>query len=161
MIDILDATPEHLPAVRDLFREYAAWLKVDLCFQGFEKELAELPGAYAAPRGRLVVACAGDRVSGGVVGCVVGCAGLRPLNEQDCEMKRLYVVPALRRQGIARRLTERLIAEAKSIGYRRMLLDTLDSMAPARTMYASLGFAQIPAYYHNPIPGAIYLAKTL
>ncbi len=153
MIDILDATPEHLPAVRDLFREYAAWLKVDLCFQGFEKELAELPGAYAAPRGRLVVACDGDKV--------VACVGLRPFNEQDGEMKRLYVVPALRGQGIARRLTVRLLAEAKSIGYRRMLLDTLDSMAPARTMYASLGFTQIPAYYHNPIPGAHYLAKTL
>ena len=153
MIRILEANPRHIPAVRERFREYAAWLKVDLCFQGFERELAELPGDYAAPRGRLLVACDGTHV--------VGCAGLRPLAGRDCEIKRLYVMPACRGQGIARRLAERLISEAKALGYRRILLDTLDFMVPARALYASLGFKEVSAYYHNPIPGAVYLAKEL
>jgi len=153
MIRILEAAPEHIPEVRERFREYAAWLKVDLCFRGFEKELADLPGDYAAPRGRLLIACDGPHV--------IGCAALRPLEGRDCEMKRLYVVPAFRGQGIARRLAVRLIEEARIIGYARMLLDTLDSMAPARALYASIGFGEIPAYYHNPIPGAVYLEKKL
>jgi putative acetyltransferase len=153
MIRILEATPEHISAVRERFREYAAWLKVDLCFQGFERELADLPGDYAAPRGRLLVACDGPYV--------VGCAALRPFAGRDCEMKRLYVMPACRGQGIARRLAERLISEANALGYRRILLDTLGFMVPARALYASLGFKEIPAYYHNPIAGAVYLAKVL
>ena len=153
MIRILEAIPEHIPAVRERFCEYAAWLKVDLCFQGFEKELAELPGDYAAPGGRLLVACAGPHV--------VGCAALRPLEGRDCEMKRLYVVPAYRGQGIARTLAEKLVSEANVVGYRRILLDTLDFMVTARALYASLGFKEVSAYYHNPIPGAVYLAKEL
>jgi putative acetyltransferase len=152
-MQILEAAPEHLPEVRERFREYAAWLKVDLCFQGFERELAELPGDYAAPRGRLLVAYDGTHV--------VGCAALRPLEGRDCEMKRLYVMPAYRGQGIARRLTEELVSEASALAYCRMLLDTLDFMVPARALYASLGFMEVPAYYHNPIPGAVYLAKEL
>ena len=153
MIRILEAIPEHIPAVRERFCEYAAWLKVDLCFQGFEKELAGLPGDYAAPDGRLLVACAGPHV--------VGCAALRPLEGRDCEMKRLYVMPAYRGQGIARTLAEKLVSEANVAGYRRILLDTLDSMVTARALYASLGFKEVSAYYHNPIPGAVYLAKEL
>lgn len=153
MIRILEATPEHIPAVCARFQEYAAWLKVDLCFQGFERELAELPGEYAVPRGRLLVACDGPEV--------VGCAALRPLAGRDCEMKRLYVMPAYRRQGIARRLAEKLVSEASALGYRRILLDTLDFMGPARALYEGLGFKEVPAYYHNPIPGAVYLAKEL
>ena len=153
MIRILEATPEHIPALRERFREYAAWLKVDLCFQGFEMELAELPGDYAAPRGRLLVACDGPHV--------VGCAALRPLEGRECEMKRLYVMPSYRGQGIARRMAEKLVSEANVLGYRRILLDTLDFMVSARALYASLGFKEVPAYYHNPIPGAVYLAKEL
>ncbi len=153
MIRILEANPEHIPVVRDRFREYTAWLKIDLCFQSFERELAELPGDYAAPRGRLLVACDGAHV--------VGCAALRPLEGRDCEIKRLYVMPAYRGQGIARRLAEKLISEANILGNRRILLDTLDFMVPARALYASLGFREVSAYYHNPIPGAVYLAKEL
>ena len=152
-IEIVAARAEQIPAVTQLLRDYAAWLEVDLCFQNFDKELATLPGEYAAPRGRLLVACDGDQV--------VGCVALRPLGGNDCEMKRLFVVPAFRGQGIARRLAERLIAAAASMGYHRMLLDTLQQMDAARGMYASLGFSEIPAYYHNPIPGAIYMALTL
>lgn len=153
MIEIRNANLEDMPVVRERFREYAQWLKVDLCFQGFEKELAELPGDYAPPRGRLVVACEEDHV--------IGCVALRPFGTDDCEMKRLYVVPAFRGQGIARRLAERLIGEARAIGYRHMVLDTLQQMDAARALYANLGFVEIPAYYHNPIAGAIYLSKTL
>jgi ribosomal protein S18 acetylase RimI-like enzyme len=153
MIAISRALDEQIPEVHERFREYADWLKVDLCFQGFEKELAGLPGDYALPRGRLLVASDG--------GYVIGCVALRPLGEHDCEMKRLYVAPAFRGQGIARRLAQRIVEEANTIGYARILLDTLDTMAPARALYASLGFREIPAYYHNPIAGAVYLEKRL
>jgi putative acetyltransferase len=153
MIRILEATREHIPAVRERLREYAAWLKVDLCFRGFGKELAELPGDYAAPRGRLLVACDGAHV--------VGCAALRPLEGRDGEMKRLFVMPAYRGQDVARKLAEKLVSETNVLGYRRILLDTLDFMVPARALYASLGFKEVSAYYHNPIPGAVYLAKKL
>ena len=156
MIAIRDAVEADIPAVRERFREYAKWLGVDLCFQGFEEELAALPGDYAPPRGRLLVATDADHV--------IGCIAVRPFGARDsgdCEMKRLYVVPAFRGQGIARRLAERLIEEARGIGYRRMLLDTLQQMEAARALYAQLGFEEIAAYYHNPIPGAVYLAKAL
>ena len=153
MIEIRHAQPEDVPVVRERFREYAKWLQVDLCFQGFEQELAALPGDYAPPRGRLLVACDADHI--------IGCVALRPLGGADCEMKRLYVVPAFRGQGIARRLAERLIAEARDVGYKHMLLDTLQQMEAARALYALLGFVEVPAYYDNPIPGAIYLSKAL
>jgi putative acetyltransferase len=156
MIEIRFAVEADIPAIRERFREYAQWLQIDLCFQGFEKELAALPGDYAPPRGRLLVATDGDHI--------IGCVAVRPFgaaDSGDCEMKRLYVVPAFRGQGIARRLADRLIGEAREAGYRRMLLDTLQQMEAARALYAQLGFAEIPAYYNNPIPGAVYLAKTL
>ena len=153
MIDIRPATTEDIPAVRERFREYAQWLQVDLCFQSFEKELAELPGDYVPPRGRLLVACDADHV--------IGCVAVRPFGATDCEMKRLYVVPAFRGQGIARRLAEHLIGEARAAGYKHMLLDTLQQMEAARALYANLGFVEIPAYYYIPIPGAIYLSKAL
>ena len=153
MIEISAATPEHIPAVRERFNEYAGWLKVDLCFQGFARELASLPGDYVPPTGQLLVALNQNTV--------VGCVAVRKLTVRDCEMKRLYVVPAFRGQGIARRLAERIVAEAKELGYGRMCLDTLETMTSARALYASLGFQAISAYYHNPIPGTTYLAKTL
>lgn len=153
MIKIRPATAQDIPAVRDRFREYAQWLQVDLCFQSFEQELAGLPGDYVPPRGRLLAAFDADHL--------IGCVALRPFGAEDCEMKRLYVVPAFRGQGIARRLAERLIEEARAVGYKHMLLDTLQQMEAARALYAHLGFVEIPAYYHNPIPGAIYLSKAL
>ena len=156
MIAIRHAVEADIPAVRERFREYVKWLGIDLDFQGFEQELASLPGDYVPPRGRLLVATDGDHV--------IGCIAVRHFGADDsgdCEMKRLYVVPAFRGQGIARRLAERLIDEARGIGYQRMLLDTLQQMEAARALYAQLGFEEIAAYYHNPIPGAVYLAKTL
>lgn len=142
-----------MTAVRALFMEYAQSLGFSLCFQGFDKELATLPGAYAPPRGRLFLAQIG--------GDVAGCVGLRPLGEGRCEMKRLYVRPAFRGNGLGRRLAETAIAEARAIGHPRMVLDTLDSMAAARRLYASLGFREIPAYYDNPLNGVIYAELAL
>ena len=145
-----------LEAVRALFLEYAASLDFDLCFQGFERELAGLPGAYAPPRGRLLLAT--------VAGEAAGCVGLRPLagNGDACEMKRLYVRPAFLGQGLGGRLARAVIAEARSIGYGRMLLDTVpDRMAAATALYRRLGFREIPPYYANPIPGATYLELAL
>jgi len=151
-----DAEP-HLAPARELLREYARGLDVDLCFQNFEDELASLPGDYAAPAGQLLLAL--------VDGALAGCGGLRALADVDyanaCEMKRLYVRPAFRRFGLGRVLAQALLDEARRAGYSVMLLDTLDDMESARGLYASLGFEEIPPYYFNPIMGAHYLKAEL
>ena len=147
-------TPEDIADVRRLFRAYADWLEVDLCFQGFERELAELPGCYAPPAGRLLIA----RVGGDVVGCV----GLRPLEASVCEMKRLWVEPGFAGYGVGRALAEAIVAAARQIGYRRMRLDTIPARMPAaQHLYAALGFRQIPAYYDNPLAGVVMLELEL
>jgi GNAT superfamily N-acetyltransferase len=146
-------TPDQLAVVRQLFREYADEIQADLCFQGFQQELAGLPGKYAPPRGCLLLAC--DEAE------LAGCVALRPLDGETCEMKRLYVRPAFRGTGLGRQLAQAVIARARAIGYRRMRLDTLRSMTSARTLYATLGFVEIPAYYENPLPGPVYLELNL
>jgi putative acetyltransferase len=158
MIEVLTpATPELLEATRAIFREYAASLDVDLCFQRFDDELAGLPGEYAAPQGALLLAL--------VDGQVAGCGAMRPLRDVDhvnaCEMKRLYVRPAFRRYGLGRLLAQALLDRGMQAGYSHMLLDTLDDMEAARGLYASLGFEEVPPYYFNPIPGAHYLKADL
>jgi len=156
-----DATQEDLELVRRLFREYAASLGFDLCFQGFEQELAGLPGEYAPPRGRLFLALAEEPACGSLESRALGCVALKPFDPETCEMKRLYVPPAHRGRGVGRLLAERALAEARSIGYRRLRLDTIATMKEALGLYRSLGFHPIPAYRYNPIPGAIYLELDL
>lgn len=145
--------PADLATVRALFREYSAGLGIDLNFQGFEQELATLPGKYAAPAGRVLLA----EKDGGPVGCVA----LRPLDNGDCEMKRLYVRATVRGEQLGRRLAQRICEEARDAGYRRICLDTLDTMQAAQALYHSLGFREIGPYVFNPIPGARYLALEL
>lgn len=140
-----------------MFKEYASGLGVDLCFQDFDRELETLPGDYSAPRGALFVA----RVDGNLAGC---CA-LRPLDATDypnaAEMKRLFVRKQFRGLGLGRKLAEAAMDAARQAGYSCVLLDTLDDMEAARALYAELGFAEIPPYYHNPIAGAHYLKAML
>ena len=142
-----------LDEIRTLFREYADWLGVDLCFQSFEQELKSLPGRYALPGGRLYIA----REDGKAAGCVA----LRPLDGGNCEMKRLYVRPEFRGTGMGEALVRRIIQDAAAIGYRRMVLDTLITMQPAIRLYQKLGFMVIEPYYDNPIEGAVYLGMDL
>lgn len=144
-----------IAAAASLFREYADWLGIDLSFQGFEAELASLPGKYAPPSGELLLAYspAGD---------ALGCAAVRPLDGLGvCEMKRLYVRPAARGLGIGTALVGAIITSAQELGYAEMKLDTLPSMADAFALYERFGFLRIPAYYHNPVPGTVYLGKRL
>lgn len=157
-IELLPPTDaEGLAAARVIFREYAAQLGIDLCFQHFEQELAGLPGDYAEPDGLLLLAY--------VDGALAGCGAFRPLLDADyanaCEMKRLYVRRAFRRFGLGRTLAQALMERAAQAGYSAMLLDTLDDMEAARELYASLGFEEVPPYYFNPIPGAHYLKVDL
>jgi GNAT superfamily N-acetyltransferase len=147
-----------IEAARTLFREYAQQLGVDLCFQGFEAELAALPGSYAPPQGALLLAWVDD-------GTLAGCCAVRPLisvdHPQASEMKRLFVRPPFRALGLGRQLAQRIIQQAQSLGYRCMLLDTLESMHAARALYAELGFGPVTAYYANPLPGVCYLKRDL
>lgn len=150
-------TDAELDAVRTLFHEYAASLKIDLCFQGFSAELLNLPGDYCGPRGALLVAT--------VDGKYAGCCAMRPLDTSDypnaCEMKRLFVREAFRGLGVGRKLAEAILDSARIAGYDCILLDTLNEMESARALYEDLGFVEIPPYYYNPIAGAHYLKAEL
>jgi putative acetyltransferase len=145
--------PQHLATVRELFREYAAWLQVDLCFQGFEAELAALPGRYAPPSGAILLAHVGSELA--------GCVASRALEADVCEMKRLWVREPFRRCGTGAQLVDALIERARAAGHERMRLDTLPRMQPALALYRERGFREIPAYYHNPMADTIYLEKRL
>lgn len=154
MMNVRQASSEgEIAVARALFEEYAAWIGVDLCFQGFAAELAGLPGPYGRPRGRLLLAWADGEAS--------GCVALRPLTDSVCEMKRLFVAAAFRGQGAGRMLAEQAIAEARTIGYAKMRLDTLPSMGAATELYESLGFVRIPAYYATPLKDTIFMELKL
>lgn len=149
------------PAISDarqLFREYSLMPGVVQCLDDFEREVASLPGAYSPPGGRLLLAV---EDGSGSPGETIGCVGLRKLEQDTGEMKRLYVRPEFRRKGAARKLVEGLIGEARSIGYRRMVLDTLPSMEAAHKLYRTLGFHEIPPYPKNPIPSALFFELSL
>jgi len=150
-------TVEHWDASRQILREYAASLGFDLAFQGFEAELAGLPGDYAPPGGLFLLAW--------VDGELAGCGAFRNLPDVDyanaCEMKRLFVRPAFRGFGLGRHLTQALMDGASQAGYSEMLLDTMDDMEAARGLYETLGFEEVPPFYFNPLPGAHYLKVSL
>lgn len=148
------ASPEQITAVRELFLEYASSLNFSLCFQSFEQELAELPGEYAPPDGRLLVAAQSSQLA--------GCVALHRLEPEICEMKRLYVRPQFRGRGLGRVLAERIVADAREIGYKRLRLDTVEPvMRGAVALYRKLGFREIAPYRKNPIEGALYMELEL
>ena len=143
-----------LEDIRALFLEYALGLNFNLCFQNFDRELEELPGPYGLPHGRLIL-CEVD-------GRPAGCIAVKPLGSGVCELKRLFVRPEFRRRKLGLKLTQHIIDEARSIGYTVMRLDTIrGTMDNAIALYESVGFREIPAYYHNPIPNAFYMELRL
>lgn len=147
-------SPAQIAAIRELFLEYAQSLGFSLCFQSFDKELAELPGDYAPPDGRLVLATSNGQSA--------GCVALHKLDSEICEMKRLYVRPQFRGHGLGRKLAQRIIADAKQIGYKKLRLDTVEPMMQtAVAMYRRLGFQEIAPYRPNPIEGALYMELRL
>ena len=154
MLKILDArTGENLEIIKKLFEEYAESLGFDLSFQNFNEELANLPGEYALPTGCLLLAMYKNEVA--------GCVALRRIDKTICEMKRLYVRPQFRRQGIGRTLAEAVIERAKRAGYKQMRLDTAPTMNAARNLYESLGFEEIDAYRYNPLKGSVFMELIL
>jgi putative acetyltransferase len=152
-VEVHEARPDHLADVRRLLIEYAAALPFALDFQDFDEELATLPGRYAPPGGTLLV--------GNVDGVVAGCVGVRRLDDETCEMKRLFVNENARGSGLGRVLAEASIAAARRLGYRRMRLDTVPGMETAQALYARLGFTEIDPYTVNPVPGARFLQLEL
>ena len=144
---------EQIDSARQLFLEYEKEINVDLCFQGFAEELKNLPGKYDPPDGALLLAMADQQA--------LGCVALRRFSSTAAEMKRLYVQPLHRHLGLGQVLARRIVECARELGYRRMVLDTLDTMHGAQALYRSLGFVDIDAYYDNPLPGALYFAKDL
>ena len=143
-----------METARKLFEEYRTALNISLCFQGFEQEVAGLPGKYAPPAGRLLLATEGDEVA--------GCIALRPLTGAACEMKRLYVRPQFRGGGLGRKLVAAILEAARENGYHYVRLDTLpDKMAQAIELYRSIGFREIPPYYDNPVAGALFMELRL
>ena len=144
---------EQVDTIRELFLEYAKSLNFDLCFQGFDKELESLPGKYAAPDGRLLLALYDQKIA--------GCVALWKVSDQVCEMKRLWVRPEFRGKKIGRQLAEFVIEQAKLIGYFKMKLDTIDTMTEAIKLYVSLGFRSTSAYRYNPVEGAEYMELDL
>ena len=153
-MDIIHAlTRDHFEEARRLFTEYEAYLNVDLCFQNYAAELANLPGDYAPPRGVLLLASDGDEFA--------GCVAVRQLEGDICEMKRLFVRPAYRGTGLGRRLARRSVEKAVRLGYRSMRLDTLERLREALTLYTSMGFRRIQPYYRNPLEGVVYMELSL
>ncbi len=146
-------TPQEIAEVRELFLEYAKSLDFELCFQNFDEELEGLPGSYSPPEGRLFLA---ERS-----GAIAGCIALRKLDEHICEMKRLYVKPRFRGNNLGKVLVEKLINEARKIGYQKMRLDTVPSMQTAQKLYKSMGFYEIRPYRENPVPGAVFMELEL
>ena len=148
------ASADQIENARMLFREYEAWLGFDLCFQNFEDELRTLPGRYAEPEGRLLLVYADEKLA--------GCVAMRKLEVSVCEMKRLYVRPEFRGKGLGNNLIEKLIDDARSIGYHTMRLDTYPpNMEKAVRLYESHGFEPTPAYYNNPTEGVLFMEKKL
>ena len=155
MIETAQAeSPEQIEEIRKLFREYENWLGIDLCFQDFENELANLPGKYAKPDGRLFLISIKNQSA--------GCVALRKIEDGICEMKRLYVRENYRGLGFGRTLIERLIEEAQAVGYEKMRLDTLpDKMPDAVKLYKSHGFREIASYYENPHRETLFMELNL
>jgi len=144
----------HIESARSLFKEYSDTLGLDLCFQNFQKEVAELPGGYAPPDGRLLLAFLDEQVA--------GCVALRKIEDGTSEMKRLYVKPEFRGKGIGRKMAVAVVEEARRIGYARIRLDTLPSkMAEAIRVYRWLGFREIGPYYSNPFDGVLFMELSL
>jgi putative acetyltransferase len=146
-------SPEEMPVVRKLFEEYAASLDIDLCFQGFDRELDTLPGDYAPPGGTIIVASSDEAVA--------GCVALRSIDEHVCEMKRLFVKSEHRGKGIGRALAEAVIEHARNLGYVSIRLDTLQSMTEANALYATLGFKECPPYRYNPCQFPVFMELSL
>lgn len=147
-------TPEQIERTRTLFREYESWFGLNLCFQNFDEEVAALPGKYAKPDGRLLLASAD--------GSLAGCIALRKLKDGICEMKRLFIRDEFRGQGIGNALIEKLTEEARITGYQKMRLDTYPpKMSKAVRLYESHGFRQIEPYYRNPYGETLFMEKDL
>ncbi len=146
-------SPGDIDLARSLFMEYQRAIGVDLCFQAFDEELRALPGAYARPRGRLLLALEDDEPA--------GCGALRAIAPGIAELKRMWVRPAFRGRGLGRAIAVALLEAAREEGYRAARLDTLESMREAQALYRSLGFYEIPAYYDNPLPGVLYMELAL
>ncbi len=154
MIELIEArTEQDIAAARKLFQEYTDSLGIDLTFQNYEQELEQIETIYQPPSGSLILIKYKDSF--------VGCVGLKKLDKPNCEMKRLYLTPKIRGKGLGKILCEKIIEKTKQFGYKRIRLDTLPSMTAARALYRNLGFHPIKPYYHNPIPGTIYMELIL